>query len=432
MTSNVIDRWTALVGAGDMELFHKELKDRVAYTVRQNRRHGKPRLFEYPGLPIGQVHHCYLTCQLVPAKNGGVEPGLVFRLSNAVKNEHGILIGGRGKGQVVAKRLHDRPTKDGAGASFKQDDELLSVALDLLEALMDNEPVDTCQQVRVLGSTPTVDLLTALQSAAIAPGEWNLFQTPCAGTVSHVETDGQGCVRIIPDNAEQNVHMVDEVPIVAGTKPAVSVGDRVALGASVLQVDLEAIPSLTEAELDVLSWFIGQAETTADMQLKAELYVGNTPLYDGVEGVLYEDVRGVVGADGVPITQVVKWDKVPIFSAGNVRLDARRNAVRWEWSNHFQVVTPREAEREGKRHLRRKGPKGALRHVLQEALEFPAERAGEKLDYVLKTYPFRLQESQREAISRFNLETRWTGGEISDQAAKIDEFLKGLLDAVKA
>jgi len=104
------------------------------------------------------------------------------------------------------------------------------------------------------------ELVLALQKAAARLGDYNLFLAPCTGTIQHVDLnkDGSGSIRFLQqldENglvSEENVCLTDETSILAGLRPIVKKGQQVNHGDLILEVDPEAISSLTEKQLSDL------------------------------------------------------------------------------------------------------------------------------------------------------------------------------------
>ena len=401
---------------------------RAAFAIRQNRKYGTPTQFTSPAVPITAVHFLDVTPAVMP--NG--EPGLLCRLSNAsppTKNfPSTVLVGGQGKTQVLTKWLNVEPTEEGRGTSFAWSDELLPIFIEMAAMLPAYEATEAVLP-SVLGTLPRQSLLGVIQQAATA----DVFTTPCAGKITSIEGNIVVQQALDPNGlvSTENAGSVDEFPILPGTTPTVKVGQVVALGDSILQLDVEALANLSEDNLADLAACLNITTATAPA-----MYIGKMPLYRAEgslpKGELHFDIVDLVAADGRAVVQIVPSGQ--ILSTSAVRVDLRPHAVSWPRQRDFVPASPRDRQRAEARLRTRKlrdlGEKGALAVLVGEAVALPVKDLDLKLDHALSG-PFTTNAEMAKMVAEFKLWARF--GDLArlapaDKAIRIDAFLGELVN----
>ena len=451
-------------------------------TVRQNRREGKPTLFMKAAVPIDHLHFLSLSSERKP--DGTM--GLLFRLNNAkaptTQFPDTVGVGGQGKQQALAMWLCNEPTEDGRGPRFAWGSELLPVAISMLELLFSADVTGPAQLPRVLGTKPQLSLLESLQQAAdTAAVNCSVLRAQCSGEVTYVTDPEQGlpgyirivlrpdseqplsqesvravalpetsgAVRDVPESvpqgfqplvAEENVFTCDEVAILPGTRPVVTVGQMVVLGDPILELDPATVGQLSESQVADLAAVLGFAAQLGQCDALVAvdtptMYLGTMPLYAGngsaiPGGELYFDIVDLVDVDGSPVYQVVDTGR-GILTGDNLRVDLRPTAISWPRQQDFvspSAATRRAAEaRQRTRRLRGLGEEAALAQLVTEAQAMPDREYDLKLDH-LSSGPFPLSEDMALVVHTFSMNIRMGEHchlEPAQKAELINEFLQG-------
>jgi hypothetical protein len=257
--------------------------------------------------------------------------------------------------------------------------------------------------------------------------EWNLFPAPYAGVVDIVEENGEKIIRTTPcnDGLEQ---LADEVPVLPGTIPAVAVGAVVSVGDPLLRVDPLELMVLDAEHREVLDFFVNQSVDRGEAPVvtpRAKLAVNGRQLYESPKGDLFEDIRDLVEADGSPIMQIVKWERVPLFDVGGLRFDARKTAFHWKYEKNFVALSPFEAKRQLRQRFRRFGEEKALRILKGEALAFPDEEYEKKFSHIFDMWPFTLNAGLTQ-LGILQLEIKWSNLDVAGRAAAADAAIEAL------
>lgn len=398
MQVNGLTRWHEEVEGADMRKLYQLHKKIMSYTIRPNRnvRSGgaaqSADTFEDAAAPLGAIHHLYGNFQEVPVGKGKVAPTFVCRLSNAVLGEFGVSIGGRHEGNRLALDLGKKPGS--GGGAFPAESNLLNTFLDMFVAVRDNSHTATTDLhlSGLLGTESEVTTRDQLFHAADNPVAWGLFPAAFPGRVEILDSDAGRVIRTTPLVRGLD-EMVDDIPVIPGTVPAVSTGQVITRDAALLRIDAEALETLSESDLEPLNFFVAEAVTAGrapSVAPPAQVIVNGVSLYGGRKGKLYEDIRLLCDGEGKANLQLVNWQNRRVFDSPDksVRLNAGPSAFHWKFHKNFVALSRHEEKKQAQKRLKRLGPAQALDILRTQAIELPDTEYENKIPHLVESWPF--------------------------------------------
>jgi hypothetical protein len=399
MQENGLTRWRKEVEGANMRQLYRSHGKVLAYTIRPNRnvRSGAAQsadTFQDAAAPLGAIHHLYGNFGEVPCGKGKLRETFVCRLSNAVAGEYGVSIGGRHEGNRLALDLGKKPGS--GGGAFPAESNLLNVFIDMFIAVRDGSHTakEDLNLSSLLGTDAAGTARDRLYHAAENPEAWGLFPAAYPGRVELLEADGACVIRTTPLVRGLD-ELVDDIPVIPGTVPAVSAGQVITRDDALLRVDAESLATISEAELEPLNFFVQEAVTAGrapEVFAPAQVIVNGVSLYGTAKGKLYEDIRYLCDGEGRAILQLVNWQKRarPVFDSPDksVRLNAGRTAFHWKFHKNFVALSPYEEQKQVQKRLKRLGPKRALEILCKQAFELPDSEYENKIPHLVASWPF--------------------------------------------